>query len=150
MASQTPAVLPMGIPVWRASSIHPGVHCSLQVLVPCPLCIPWHSQRWDGRPQLSVLRWPPCSLINQVVATVAATPSSFPSPPHALSPIVLFLHQGLSRERPLSCREVVTAAHCPALALALPFTSGTSARAGWARSCHVPCSFLWWLMDTGQ
>lgn len=96
----------------------------------------------------------PVHSLTESLPLLLPPPCSFPSPPHALSPVILFLHQGLSRERPLSCREVVTTARYLALALALPFARGTPARAGWAsplqEAVTSPRSFLWWLVDTEQ
>lgn len=61
-------------------------------------------------------------------------------------------HQGLSRERPLSCTEVLTAA--PALLCSASLGGHLLSWGGrklvtLARSCHIPCAFLWWLVDTG-
>ena len=80
-------------------------------------------------------------------------PCSCLSSPHTLSPLILFLHQGLSRERPLSYREVVTAARSLGLALALPFAAGHLLCLGGQApciSCHIPVAFCcgWWTRDS--
>lgn len=87
-----------------------------------------------------------------------------PSPPCLFSPslmlsfsIILFLHQGLSRERLLSFREVVTAAPRLGLVLALPFCWATPAVSVWGNQgllqeaiSHPTALFCCWLTWGGM
>lgn len=87
-------------------------------------------------------------------AVSTAGPPVHPLPASCLVSHPFVPHQGLSRERPLSCTEVLTAA--PALAL-LCLSQGTPAHLGGrklvtlARSCHIPVAFCggWWTRGGG-
>lgn len=78
MASRPPAVLPRRAP--RHGVPPPSTRGFTAASKSRPHVPPRCSRRWDGRLQLSALRWPPCSLVNRVLATIAAT-SEFVSLP---------------------------------------------------------------------
>lgn len=119
-----------------------------------PLCLPWCSQRWDRRPQLSTLRWPPCSLDNRVVATVAATPPFVSLPASCLVSRRFVPPSGFIQRTASFLQRGSNSRSLPGPCSRFAFCRGDTC-SGWvgkalARSCHVPCSFLWWLVDTGQ
>lgn len=149
----TPALLPRGAP--QHSEPPPSTGISLQPPSPHPVSPepPWCSPRWVRCPQLSALPWPPPPPLEVLYPLL--DPPVRPLPASCLVSRPFVPHQGLSRERPLSCREVLTAA--PALALLclslgghLLSWEGGKKLVTLARSCHVPCSFLWWLVGTGR
>lgn len=128
---------------------HPlGFHCSLQAPIPYPL-------RLCGAPQggAGAHSSQHCPGLTPGGAVTTAGPPARPLPASRLVSRPFVPHQGLSRERPLSCTEVLTAA----AALALLCLSLGGHLLSWgvarklftlARSCHLPCGFHWCLVDT--
>lgn len=153
MATQPLLCCPAGLPS-TASPLHPlGFHCSLQAPIPFPLNLRGAPQ--GGSDAHSSQHCPGLPLHPLKCCTHCWTPPVRPLPASCLVSRPFVPHQGLSRERPLSCREVLTAA--PALALLclslgghLLSWEGGKKLVTLARSCHVPCSFLWWLVGTGR